>query len=277
MGKGPVAAILAAVLLVAVFAPAQAATDLSALLAEPPSPDWIVSQAGIDNLAGPFTAHSYGQWVDLVNGTPGTAESSLTQRGFRSGYARSWIAQTTRDELAERVFEFGSPAGALSWYATVKSSSLRTSDYQGDIPAASDIPNAFGIVLGYSNGQGRQWRVDFTKGNFVFVVHVDSYSTTENLGETAVGQARLEYDGAPSGTFTITGTGPFQQLWFLAAGGAVIGAVALITVATIVAIAMAGGRRSNPQFGAPPGAQVSPDGLHWWDGTTWRPTSGSGP
>ncbi|HET7420217.1 MAG TPA: hypothetical protein VFL27_07535 [Candidatus Dormibacteraeota bacterium] len=245
---------------------ALAATDLQSLLASPPSSDWVMSSAGSDILAGPFTAQSYGAYVDQSTGTPGRTASGLEADGFIAGYADAWIQTTTRDALAERVFEFRSSLGADDWFSGVRVDSERLQSRTGDIPGAAQIPDSMGVVLTYSTGV--QWRLDFRKGNLVFVVHADSFTAGEDLSNLAVRQARTEYDAAPAGAVTGLSGGSVFPGWILPVGGGIIATIFVATAGAILLIWSLGRRRG----GAPHGVHVSPDGRYWWDGTAWQPT-----
>jgi hypothetical protein len=248
---------------------AVAATDLKSLLAPPPSSDWIRPASG-RWLLGPFTAQEYGVFADQISGTPGNAANNLLDDGFVNGYGDAWVETTTSDQLVERVFEFGTTSGASDWFSGVKVAGEALKARKADIGGAAQIPNSFGVDLVVPDGE--QWRVDFRKGNLVFVVHANAPAAGEDLSALAVSQALDEYKGAPAGTGATAFRSAGLPGWVMPVGGGVIGAIFIATAGTILLIWLTGRRRPA----ASAGAHLSPDGRYWWDGTTWRPT-GPGP
>ena len=262
-----VASGLAAIALAGGSAPARASTDLAGLLPDPPTSGW--SQAsGSDVLAGPFTAASYAAWVNKGSSSskPTMDPSDLTSVGFVAGYAKEWAQSSTNDVLVERVFEFDGDGGADSWYSGIKQQTLKLSSYKSDISGAIAIPNAFGVVLSYSEGD--QWRLDFRENNLVFIVHADSFSKGEDLSNLALGQAGTIY------TLARSSPPPMRTVnrSLLVAGGAVIAAVVVITLLVLIALIAANPWRRPPQAAIPHSAYLSPDGRYWWDGAAWQPT-----
>ena len=55
--------------------------DLGAYLAPPPSSDWVEAEKASDVMAGPFTAHDYGVYVEDSG-----SERALNRYGFVAGY-----------------------------------------------------------------------------------------------------------------------------------------------------------------------------------------------
>lgn len=261
---------LAAGAVVAASATAQASTDLAGLLPDPPASGWTVT-SGKNVLAGPFTAASYAAWVNQGSSpsspTPAMDPADLTSLGFVAGYAKEWWRSSTDDVLAERVFQFGSASGADEWYTAVKQETLQLASHIADISGASEIPNSFGVVLSF--GDGDQWRLDFREANLVFVVHADSFAKGEDLSDLALGQARIIYATARSSPPQPVRTADHS---LLVAGSVVIGAVVAITLLVLVVLIATHPWRRTAQPVTPPGAYLSPDGHYWWDGATWRPT-----
>jgi hypothetical protein len=136
-----------------------------------------------------------------------------------------------------------------------------------DITGLDRIPDSFGVVLSYTNGNGREARVEFMKGDLMFVVHMGSPST--DYSAQAVHQALLEYGSANAPTVTQR---PAANRGLMVAGGIAIGGVVVATALILLLLAVI--RPWHRQSSA--GVRLSPDGRYWWDGTTWRPT-GSGP
>ncbi len=174
----------------AVDAPAiEASTNLGSLLAAPPSADWIEAPAAPSRLEGAFDAHSYGVYV----GDAGSSEAALSRYGFVAGYGREWEQRGTQDYLVEGVFQFASSKGAKYWYDALKLDNQTTKEYKSSIPALASS-TSFGVELDYSDGS-REFRVEFIKGNLMFVVHMAS--STNDLAATTLNQAQTEYDAAP--------------------------------------------------------------------------------
>ena len=272
--------------------PAEAATDLSSLLADAPGFDW--HEAGGSNpdvIEGPFTARSYGDFVDKSSSTPGSTTSVLQGYGFNGGYGKEWQHLGSNDLLVERVFQFDSKSGATSWYNDIKSGTESETSNQGTIPAASAIPDSFSAIL-TDPAFPKQWRVDFLKSNLVFVVHTDS--NTKDLASLAVSQAQKEYNDAPTSTVHLSTT-PQTPAWVKPVMYGVATALFIFLVGLVTVVLLVSRRRTPAVAGAPiqmspdgsfwwdgvrwhdarteipPNAQRSPDGVYWWDGRSWRP------
>jgi hypothetical protein len=278
----------------------QAATDLHALLAAPPTADWVDVGSLPTNLVGDFTAHDYAAFLQANGTSPGQTEFDLNVYGFTRGYGVVWQQRSTNDVLVERVFEFRDSRGAGYLYSSFRRGSQTATEYNREIAVPSSLPNSFGAVLKSPDGSS-QYRVEFAKGNLVFVVHMDSYKS--DLSGAAITQAATEYDSAPAQTQVPPGAGQAVNNWLRNIGiavGALVLAVAIVTTITIVLITrrrrppalLAGGpalpasgptmsadgaywwdgqRWRDASVEASPTAPRSPDGAHWWDGRTWRP------
>src|SRR5205807_2919684 len=122
----------------------------------------------------------------------------------------------------ERVFQFASNAGARFWYGELRNQNATSKYYLRDITGLEGIPDSFGVVLSYANGDGREARVEFMKGDLTFVVHMGSNGT--DYSAQAVHQALLESRraNAPSATH-----GPAANRTLMVAGGIAIGGVAI--------------------------------------------------
>ena len=79
--------------------------------------------------------------------------------------------------------------------------------------------------------------------------------------------------GEPGATSAVTGGGSGLPIGLgdVATYGIAVSIIAagLLALALLVAFARRGGPAPVP---VPIGATLSPDGLYWWDGATWRPT-----
>jgi hypothetical protein len=242
-------------------------TDLSTLLGPPPSTDWVDVASAPNTLVGSFSAHDYAVFLNSVGTSPGSVETELNLYGFTRGYGLEWEQRGTTDVLVERVFEFRDSAGANYWYSALKRGSEVAPEYTKAIPT-STIPHSFGAVL---HGSGSyQYRVEFAKGNLMFVVHMDS--DTHDLSEPAIAQAASMYQSAPDHSQVPPGAG--QAVNDLVrnieiAAGALIVALAII-VAVVLLLAT---RRRRPAALPALGISMSPDGAYWWDGVQWRDAS----
>ena len=246
--------------------PAGAATDLGSLLADAPGFDWREAGSNDPNvIEGPFTARSYGDFVDRSSSTPGSTTSVLQDYGFNAGYGKEWQQLGSHDLLVERVFQFDSGSGASSWYNDIKSGTESEASNQGTIPAASAIPDSFSAIL-KDPAFPKQWRVDFLKSNLVFVVHTDS--SANDLASLAVSQAQKEYNGAPTSTVHLSGTAQ-TPAWLKPVMYGVAAAL-LILLVGVVTVALVVSRRRAPAASAGAPIQLSPDGALWWDGVRWH-------
>jgi hypothetical protein len=259
---------------------AAAATDLHSLLSAPTGADWVDVGSLPTNLVGDFTAHDYAGFLQANGTSPGQTEFDLNLYGYTRGYGLEWQQRGTNDVLVERVFEFRDSRGAAYLYSSFKRGSQTATQYDRDIAVPASLPNSFGAVLNASDGSF-QYRVEFEKGNLVFVVHMDS--NQNDLSAAAVTQAAVEYDGAPSQTQVPPGAGQAVNNWLRNIGiaaGALVVAVAIVITITIVLIT----RRNRPAVfvaGGPAipsgGPMMSADGAYWWDGQRWRDASVEAP
>jgi hypothetical protein len=283
-----------------VASPVAAATDLGTLLANPPGTDWVDVGPAADRLVGTFSSHDYALFLKAAGSSPGSIETELNLDGFTRGYGLEWEQRGTQDLLVERVFEFKDSRGAGYWYGALKSGSERAKQYRRPIPVPASLPSSFGAVL-YAPGNGYQYRVEFAKGNLVFVVHMDS--DANDLSHPAVAQATSMYEAAPARTDVPPGAG--QAVNDLVrnveiAAGALIVFLALIAGVTVLLVTrwrrqavgvVAGGLTMSPDGAywwdgtqwreasveVPSTAQRSPDGAYWWDGRAWRPSPSTRP
>jgi hypothetical protein len=250
--------------------PVAAATDLTMLLANPPGTDWVDVGPAADRLVGGFSSHDYALFLKAAGSNPGGIETELNVAGFTRGYGLEWEQRGTTDLLVERVFEFRDSRGAGYWYRALKTGSQRAKQYTGPIAVPATLPNSFGAVLS-GLGSGYQYRVEFAKGNLVFVVHMDS--DANDLSQPAVTQAATMYESAPAHTEVPVGAG--QGLNDLVrnveiAAGALI--VFLAVVAGIAVLLVTRRRRQAPEV-LSGGLTMSGDGAYWWDGAQWRDAS----
>jgi hypothetical protein len=269
------------------------ATDLSTLLVQPGA-GWVDIAKSPTDLVGGFSAHEYSDYITAVGSIPGTVETRLKAYGFTRGAGLEWVQPGTRDVLFERVFEFGGAKGAGKWFSDIRSGTQRVPEYRRPFDT-SGIPNSFGAVL-HAVGTTFQYRVDFAKGNLVFVVHMDSLTT--DLSTAAIGQAAAEYLNAPSQSHPPHAAGqPADDMLptvAIVGGGLTLVLALVVTIMAVLLtrgpgpVAPPGGgivlspdgaywwdglRWRDRGFEVPPTAAVSPDGAYWWDGTAWRPAA----
>ncbi|TME53837.1 MAG: hypothetical protein E6I58_14465 [Chloroflexi bacterium] len=261
---------MAALAMLLAGSPVAAATDLTTLLANPPGTDWVDVGPAADRLVGTFSSHDYALFLKAAGSSPGSIETELNLDGFTRGYGLEWEQRGTQDLLVERVFEFKDSRGAGFWYGTLKSGSERAKQYTRAIPIPASLPNSFGAVL-YAPGNGYQYRVEFVKGNLVFVVHMDS--DVNDLSRPAVTQAAAMFEAAPARTDVPPGAG--QAVNDLVrnveiAAGALIVFLAFVAAGAVLLVT----RRRRQTVGVLPGGlTMSADGAYWWDGAQWREAS----
>ena len=246
--------------------------DLSSALAPAPGSDLVEAGSTPRVLAGPFTAEQYASYLQTVSATPNSIDGELRSYGFVGGYAREWVQRGTNDVLVERVFQFDADSGAGFWYHQLRLENRTSRYFERDINGLESIPESFGVVLKAPNGD-REYRVEFTKGSAVLVVHMISSAT--DLEAATVKQAMAEYNAAPGPTPSRTSrraTG--VPSWLLIAGIGTLLLLFAVTVAFVLLAVVIGRRRGSAP--APvthyEQIQMSPDGAYWWDGTRWRDT-----
>ncbi|HET7466724.1 MAG TPA: hypothetical protein VFL29_08650 [Candidatus Dormibacteraeota bacterium] len=281
-------------------APAAADQDLKSLLVDPPTTDWVEAGATPTVLVGPFTADSYGAYIQAAGGTAAQAAdtvNALHRYGMTGGYSREWEQRGSGDVIVERVFAFRDTSGADFWYSGVKLDSQTSKDFVSDITGLDAIPNSFGVVLKPKDSATRQFRVDFKTADYVFIIHTDS--DTSDLTNLAISQATKVYATAngqalpspsPAGNSGGLGTASRAVTVAIIATGSLLLAAVIIGAGLLLM-----GRRKKPavatpfqmspdrafwwdgaqwqsaETSTPPQAQRTPDGTSWWDGATWRP------
>ena len=254
---------VAAALLTQVAA-ASPVPDLRSYLAPAPAGDWFEHPADPTDAIGPFDAATYGASVD----DNGASERALGRLGFVSGYGRDWVQRGSQDFLVERVFEFGSPEGAIRWLNDLKTSNETSSEYKQDIPALDSLlVLSFGVELDFSGG--REYRVEFVKNDFFYAIHMGS--ATNDLSAAARAQAVAQYEMAPDNPALPAAsvrTSLFSPLIVGSFLASVVLFVALISVIVIVGLTQRR-RQASPMPAA--SVYVSPDGAYWWDGAHWHP------
>ena len=254
--------------------PTTSPTDLSALLAQAPGADWNVVSPSATTLVGPFSAHDYAAFLKAQGESAGNTELGLNLYGFTRGYAGEWEQQRSQDVLAERVFEFRDSSSSRSWFSLLKRGARRAPEYTRDIPDTSAVPDSYGAVLTASDGSTRQYRVDFVKGNLVFVVHMDSY--TNDLSAPAIRQAAAEYAAAPAHSVVPAGAGQALNDLFRSIG-IIAGVVFIVLALGVTILVLLVIRRRRPAIAVAGTQSMSQDGAYWWDGARWRDAATEAP
>jgi len=193
---------LTACLVLASMTAAQGSVDLAEILAPPPSADYAHAATSENVLNGAFTAHQYALWLARTASDVSGIEGDLNQKGFKRGYARSWVALSStkaspgssrQNWLVETVEEYGSGSGAQARYAGIVSYTRGGGDdfvHEIETP----IPKAFGALI----FSGFTYFVMFVKGNDVYIVRMES--DVDDMTAMTVAQAKLQFDLAPAYT-----------------------------------------------------------------------------
>ena len=238
------AAVLGLVLLQALPARAAAPTDLGAILALPPTADYLEPLPGSSvYLEGSFDARRFARWVTQINGHDTSAyESLLNGYKFTRGYARSWWWPGTDHLLEEFLFEFQGNDGALQWLDHQGSATSDMSEYRGPLAGGSAYPFAWTARVSIDGPNGAD-RVGFSSGNDVYEISFESH--VDDLTALALQQGQAQYKRAPAGsvpperTTSSSASGSNQPMlmairWI---GLAVAAAIALMTGLALVVIA----------------------------------------
>ncbi len=247
--------------------PTTSPTDLSALLAQAPGADWNAVGPSATTLVGPFSAHDYAAFLKARGVSPGSTELGMNLYGFTRGYAAEWEQQRSQDVLVERVFEFRDSSGSRSWFSLLKRGTRSDPEYTRDIPDTSAVPDSYGAVLTSPDGSTRQYRVDFVKGNLVFIIHMESF--TNDLSAPAIRQAAAEYAAAPAHSLVPAGAGQALNDLFRSIG-IIAGVVFIVLALGVTILILLVIRRRRPVTAVAGAQSMSPDGAYWWDGARWR-------
>ena len=173
---------------------------LDTILASPPTGDFQEidpSTPGI--LQGPFDAAGYASI-----GGPNQAISTmrtLSTDGFVAGYGRAWVQNSSHHVLVEIVVAFSGGKGAGKWLGQSQAADLADPTYQHAI-ATDGIDKYYGARMSDSSSYFADAFV-FVKGNDGFLV--STISDSDNLGDSAAAQARLQYKRAPAYTINPSG------------------------------------------------------------------------
>lgn len=188
----------------AVAATPSPTTDLSEILAPPPSADYIdVSDGSGPTLSGAFDSYRYAEWLGSSPSAVSDNKAAFDANGFTRGYARSWwwpsksppqIGYGRRNYLVETVEEYTSTLGA-GWRFNGVRTELRQGGEGFLHEVATSLPNSFAVVA----NQGALFLVIFTKGNDVYIVRMES-NLGDDLTNDVLKQAEDQFGMAPAGT-----------------------------------------------------------------------------
>jgi len=217
---------------------------LDSILAAPPTTDFQEldpSTPGI--LEGPFDANGYASVGNAGNAA--STIKTLTDDGFLSGYGKAWVQAASHHVLVEIVVAFTGGKGAGKWLDQSQQADLADPSYQHPI-SVDGIDKYYGARLSDSMSYFADAFV-FVKGNDGFLV--SSISDSDNLGNLAAAQARVQYDRAPAYTIPPSGWPGAPQSWFTIpnltelALRVTVALVASTAVVWITLIAWTGARR----------------------------------
>jgi hypothetical protein len=173
--------------------------SLDRILAEPPTPDFQEldsSTPGI--LEGAFDAEGY---AAAGGANTDSIVKTLKDDGFVAGYGRAWAQPSQHHILLEIVVAFTGGKGATRWLLQSEQADLADPTYQHPI-SADGIDHYYGARMSDSASYFADAFV-FVKGNDGFLV--STISDTDNLGNSAAAQARIQYDRAPEYTIPPSG------------------------------------------------------------------------
>jgi hypothetical protein len=197
-----VAACLAAAIVpvAAVSASPVPSPGLDKILVAPPAGDFQQldpSTAGV--LQGPFDATGYAAigGPDNVSRTINT----LTSDGFVEGFGRAWVQSASHHVLVEIVVAFSGGKGATAWLGQSEQADLADPTYQHAI-SIEGMAHYYGARMSDSLSYFADAFV-FVKGNDGFLV--STISDSDNLGDSAAAQARIQYNLAPAYTIPPSG------------------------------------------------------------------------
>jgi hypothetical protein len=194
---GALAAVFGLILLQALPAAAATPSNLGAVLALPPSPDYIEPMpTSSQYLEGAFDAHRFASWVTLIDGGDRSGfEPLLKSYQFTRGYARTWWLPGTDYLLEEFVFEFAADSGASRWLAGERQGTSKMAEYRGPLAGGSDLPYAWTARVSIEGPNGAD-RVAFTNGNDEYEISFESGA--DDLTALALRQAQAQHALAPA-------------------------------------------------------------------------------
>ena len=252
--------------------------SLDGLLAPPPSSGYVRNSSLFPPVEGSFDAVDY--LSGLNSRKPSETFATLKEDGFVQGFGRAWIDRAAGRLLLELVIAFQGGAGAKKWVPEAGALAKDSQYFTRDV-AVTGIDVQYGAHFANPSGPAYVDEIGFVKGNDFFLVQM--YSEKDDLGDTAVKQARQQYDAAPASTIP-TASWPENASNAGARGIsapsfpatvviiAVVAGIVLLAVILLGVLLITRARRRAVTTTAAPsdGLQMSPDGSYWWDGQTWR-------
>jgi hypothetical protein len=229
---------------------------LSQILAEPPATGYqelAVQSPGI--LEGPFDAGGYASigGADMLS-----TIRTLDKDGFISGFGRAWVQQSPRRVLVEIAVAFTGGKGALMWLQQSEQADLADPTFQHSI-TVDGIDVYYGARMSDSTSYFAD-AITFVKGNDGFLV--STISASDDLGDSAAAQAKVQYRHAPAYTIPPSGWPGAQPPAWSVARAAALGprvTAGLLAVAFLWWLALVGARRFRKRRAAR--ALYDPSGL----------------
>jgi hypothetical protein len=183
--------------------PAATASDkpspsvLRAALADPFTKDFVEADPGTPNvLEGPFDVQGYANYFQMDPKTRDQLIESLNKEGFLAGYARTWYKPGSQIWMGEGILAFQTGQGATSAMMASKLRYAASPTFKSYVDS-SGIPQSIGVTV--HDADGFNWTVFlFAKGNDV--ISILAGSDSDYMGDTALTQAKIEYDLAPAST-----------------------------------------------------------------------------
>lgn len=190
-----VSALVAALVLPAsVVAASNPNPHLSEILAEPPTDAYVEIQSHTPGvLEGPFDA---GEYASIGASEYGTTLNTLRNDGFVAGFGRAWVQQSPSRVLVEIVVAFSGEKGAKAWLGQSLQADLSDPTFQHAI-SVDGVDNYYGARMSDSSSYFADAFL-FVKGNDGFLV--STISATDDLGDSAAKQTRVQYERAPAYT-----------------------------------------------------------------------------
>lgn len=181
--------------------------SLNRILAEPPTSDFQEldpSTPGI--IDGAFDARGF---AAVGGANSDSIVKTLNGDGFVAGYGRAWAQASQHHILLEIIVAFSGGKGAWQWLLQSENADLADPTYQHPI-SIDGIDKYYGARMSDSASYFADAFV-FVKGNDGFLV--STISDTDNLGNSAAAQARVQYDRAPAYTIPPSGWPGARQSW----------------------------------------------------------------
>src|SRR5262245_28698653 len=172
---------------------------LSQILAEPPGTGYVEIAAHTPGiLEGPFDA---GQYASIGGLDMQTTINTLAQDGFISGFGRAWVQQSPNRVMVEIAVAFTGGKGARQWLKQSEMADMSDPTFQYSI-TVDGIEAYYGARMSDTTSYFADTFV-FIKGNDGFLV--STISSSDDLGDSAAAQTRVQYRHAPDYTIPPSG------------------------------------------------------------------------